>query len=208
MGVSNKAVMRLSLYRSALQRFKAYGAAYVYSCDIAATLGLTAAQVRKDFSLFKLPGKKKVGYSVERLLGTIDLILRKNEPHRVVLCGASPSALGLLAGQAGGFTIAAAFDEPSNHGALRGAGVPVLPLEALTQYVNDNGIDFGIIASPEKTAQRMLDLLVCAGIKGVINLSNAELKSPRRCVVASISVAREFEKIVYCVNNLSARQRG
>ena len=204
MAVSNKAVTRLSLYRSALQRFRLYGAVTVFSCDIADTLGLTAAQVRKDFSLFKFPGKKKVGYDVERLIGSIDALLQKSETHRSVLCGSSPSALGLLAGEPLGGVIVAAFDDLARHGAHGASGVPVLPFDALPRFVKDNEIRLGIIAGPDDEAQRMLDLLVCAGVKGILNVSNAELKSPRHCVVISVSVAREFEKLIYFVNNRPA----
>lgn len=211
--ISNKAVSRLSRYRSALLRFKEYGAVKIFSCDLAETLGLTAAQVRKDFSMFKFAGKKKVGYDVNFLLESIDRLLQKNNSTAAVLCrtgnnGSTFFVDQLLAAQ--GLSIAAAFDEQTQpqSTATAGSGIPVYPIENLITYVAENGIQFGIIAAEGKYAQRMLDTLVLAGVKGVLNLSGVEVKAPKRCFVNSIGVVREFEKLVYFVNNDPGAKRG
>jgi redox-sensing transcriptional repressor len=205
-GISDKAVSRLSLYRSALLRFKAYGAVKIFSCDLAETLRLTAAQVRKDFSMFGFAGKKKVGYDVNQLIKNIDHLLQKNCSNTAVLCGMGNKGTALfidhlLAAQ--GLSITAAFDGQDRPSSVKtsGLGIPLLPIEKLINYVAENSIKFGIIATQGKDAQRMLDMLVMAGIKGVLNLSGVEIKAPKRCFITSVSVVREFEKLVYFVNN-------
>lgn len=205
-GISNKAVSRLSPYRSALLRFKAYGTVKIFSCDLAETLGLTAAQVRKDFSMFRFAGKKKVGYDVNQLIKNIDHLLQKNCSTAAVLCGTETSGSAIFISQllaAQGLAIAASFDDldrlPSAKAA--GPGIPLLPIGKLIRYVAENSIKFAIIATQGKDAQRMLDTLVMAGIKGVLNLTGAEIKAPKQCIINTVSVVREFEKIVYFVNN-------
>jgi redox-sensing transcriptional repressor len=205
-GISNKAVSRLSPYRSALLRFKAYGTVKIFSCDLAETLGLTAAQVRKDFSMFRFAGKKKVGYDVNQLIKNIDNLLQKNCSNTAVLCGTGTSGSAFFISQllsAQGLAIAAAFDDHDRFPSAKiiDPGVPVLPIGKLINYVAENSIKFGIIAAPLKDAQRMLDMLVMAGIKGVLNLTGAEIKAPKQCIINTVSVVREFEKIVYFVNN-------
>lgn len=212
MGISKKAVSRLSHYRSALSRFQNYGAVKIYSCDIADTLGYTAAQVRKDFSLFGFTGKKKVGYDVAQLMQNIDRLQRKDFSVRAVLCGTGWNGTALFIYQMmadRGISITAAFDDPTLSGwTATVKDVPLLPLEKLVGYVKENEVRFGIIASPEKDAQRMLDLLVLAGIQGVLNLTGAAIKAPRRCIVATVSVVREFENLVYFVNNPTMAEIG
>lgn len=209
--ISNKAVSRLSLYRSVLLRFNEYGAVKIFSCDLAATLGLTAAQVRKDFSMFRFAGKKKVGYDVNFLLKSIDHILQKNSSTAAVLCGTGKSGSTFFVDQllaAQGLSIAAAFEDPARLlSDTFGSGIPVYPMEKLITYVAENGIRFGIIATEGKLAQRMVDTLVLAGVKGVLNISGVEVKAPRQCFVNSIGVVREFEKLVYFVNNESGAKR-
>jgi redox-sensing transcriptional repressor len=212
MTVSNKAVSRLSLYRSALARFKNYGAEKIYSCDLAETLGFTAAQVRKDFSMFRFTGKKKVGYSVEQLIQSIDLLLQKNHLNLAVLCGTGNRGAAFFIDQllsAQGLSIAAAFDDPQVSPPETDGGVPAvpfIPIEKLIRYIAENNIRFGILASRGRDVQRMFDLMVLAGIKGVLNLTGTEIKAPRQCLVNSISVVREFEKLVYYVNNSTGKK--
>jgi redox-sensing transcriptional repressor len=211
--ISNKAVSRLSRYRSALLRFKAYGSEKLYSCDLAETLGLTAAQVRKDFSMFKFTGKKKVGYDVNYLLKNIDQLLQKNSSTAAVLCGTGNNVSTFFIEQllsAQGLTISALFTEQARPPSFKPVGleVPVFPIEKLIGFAAKNGILFGIIATEGKHAQRMLDNLVLAGVKGVLNLSGVEIKAPKRCFITSISVVREFEKLVYFVNNIHGDKRG
>lgn len=207
MAISKNAISRLPLYRTALLRLKDYGAQKVYSCDIAGTIGITAAQVRKDFSAFQFFGKKKVGYSVNQLVKNIDEILRKNDPPRAVLCGSGPGLEFLLhefdktAGAA--FVIAAAFDTSGVNTVCREkcVEIPFLGLATMTNYVSKNGIKFGIIAASDTLAQSLLDMLILGGVRGVLSLSNTELKCPKSCVVHSIHIRREIERIIYHVNN-------
>ena len=205
--VSNKAVSRLSFYRSALSRFKAYGSVKIYSCDLADALGYTAAQVRKDFSMFGFTGKKKVGYDVNQLIKNIDQLLRKNHSNAAVLCGNGNGGPSLFIDQllaARGISIVAAFDDQPKSPSIKSGNsceIPILPFEKLFSYVLDNTVNFGIIAVPGNNAQRMLDMLVLSGIKGVLNLSGSEIKAPKRCIVNTVSVVKEFDKIVYFVNN-------
>jgi redox-sensing transcriptional repressor len=204
--VAEKVISRLSLYRSALQRLKTYGMPTIYSCDIADTLGITAMQVRKDFSKLKISGKKKVGYNIDQLVRDIDRLLQKSEVRHAVLCGYGRNGAALFIDQlikSQGLIIDAVFDDPQSAGNdITAIGdISVQPLETLFRFVSQNGIQFGIIATSDHRAQRMMDLLVLSGIKGVLNLSGADLKCPNKCVINSVSVAREFEKIVYYVNN-------
>ena len=212
MAVSNNAASRLPLYRSAITRLKDYGAATINSCDIADTLGLTAAQVRKDFSMFRFSGRKKVGYETAGLLEHIDRLLCKSKPPRAVLCARNADGAMFLAEKLiadCGFAIEAVFDDlPSRRtGGPRRLrlGAPILPMSDLIDFVVKRGIAIGIVAVPPANAQRTLDVLVLAGIRGVLNLSGAEVKSPARCIVNSVNVGREFEKLVFFVNTSPAR---
>jgi len=208
MKVGKKAVARLSRYRDALMTFKSYGVDRFYSWDMASALGLTAAQVRKDFSVFNIEGKKKVGYSVDALIGRIGEILGKNKIQTAVLCGTGPLGKavvdeGLLTGAH--VHLIAAFDDPGKKNGKSTFGLPVHPLENLTDFVRDNKITIGVIAATNGKAQRFLDHLVLSGVRGVLSLAKGDLKAPRACVVANINLARELENVMYFVNNQQKR---
>jgi redox-sensing transcriptional repressor len=184
--------------------FKTYGVDRFFSWDMASALGLTAAQVRKDFSVFNVEGKKKVGYSVDSLMVRIGEILGNNKTQTAVLCGTGllGKAIieeGLLSGAH--VHLVAAFDDPGKKNGKSPFNLPVQPLDNLTDFVRDNKITIGIIAATGAKAQRFLDHLVLAGVTGVLSLSRSELKAPRSCVVATVNLARELENVMYFVNN-------
>ena len=211
MNVSHKAVSRLSLYRSALLRFKAYDVSKIYSCAIAEMLGFTTAQVRKDFSMFRFAGVKKIGYDIDQLITNIDRLLQKDHSTAAILCGTGSSGYTFFIDQLlkdQGISIAAAFDDQKHPSVTTTeSGIPVLPLEILIPYITVNMVKFAIIATSGKDAQRMLDMLVLAGIKGVLNLTGTEIKAPKRCIINTISVVREFDKLIYFVKNSSDKKK-
>ena len=188
--------------------FKSYGVDRFYSWDMASALGLTAAQVRKDFSVFNIEGKKKVGYSVDALIGRIGEILGKNKIQTAVLCGTGPLGKavvdeGLLTGAH--VHLIAAFDDPGKKNGKSTFGLPVHPLENLTDFVREYKVTIGIIAATGVKAQIFIDRLVLAGVSGILSLARSEIKAPRSCVVATVNLARELENVIYFVNNQQKR---
>jgi redox-sensing transcriptional repressor len=170
----------------------------------------TAAQVRKDFSTFGFLGKKKVGYEVDKLINNISTLLQTHETRSAIIAGLTPLGLCLIREHLlvlKGFTITAAFDDDPpvrSHDGLP-AKIPLLGLDRLIEHVQAHDIRFGIIAANDAAAQRMLDLMAMAGIRGILNLTAADLKCPRECVVNSLSLAREFEKTVFLTAGLPPR---
>jgi redox-sensing transcriptional repressor len=208
MTVGKKAVARLSRYKDALMTFKSYGIDRFYSWDMASALGLTAAQVRKDFSIFNVEGKKKVGYSVDLLIGRIGEILGKNKMQTAVLCGTGPLgkavvAEGLLTGAH--VRLVAAFDDSEKKTGGNAFGLPIHPLSDLTSVVEEYKVTIGIIAATGVKAQIFIDRLVLAGVSGILSLARSEIKAPRSCVVATVNLARELENVIYFVNNQQKR---
>jgi redox-sensing transcriptional repressor len=213
---NHRSVSRLSRYRNALRRFKSYGLTWVYSDQIASALGITAAQVRKDFSQFGVSGKRKIGYHVDLIAERLDRILGKNNQNTAIIAG-----FGML-GQAfykdyfshehsirvvaafdddAAFDDVAAFDETApreNH-----TGLPVYPFSRLIAFAMKNQIKFGIITLTDKTAQNALDCMALAGVQGILSLSPVELKGPKSCFINSVNLFREFENVVFFAGNNS-----
>ncbi|MBN2036941.1 MAG: hypothetical protein JW768_09395 [Chitinispirillaceae bacterium] len=59
--ISRNSVQRLSQYRIALRTFKELGFVSVFSSFLAETVGINSSQIRKDFSFFRINGKKRGG---------------------------------------------------------------------------------------------------------------------------------------------------
>ena len=209
--VSNKnAVNRLSQYKSALYRFKALGFQKIFSDYLAEAVEVTSAQVRKDFSIFGITGNKRGGYTIDNLIERLNTILGKNEIQKVILVGAGNlgSALSKYKNfEKEGIRIEAVFDiDPSKYNSK--FTVPVLSMDKLEQFVQENKIKAAILCVPDIAAQQVFDLLHKAGIRGVLNFAPINLKTPEETIVSNVNLAVELENMIYFVNALEKTSYG
>jgi redox-sensing transcriptional repressor len=204
MKTNQRSISRLSRYRDTLLRFKSYDVQWVYSEQIASALGITAAQVRKDFSHFGVTGKRKIGYHIDIIMARLNRILGKNNESRAVIAGFGPFGRVLYKeyfSREQGIRILAAFDEDRTAETRDDeTGLPVLPMDRLIGFASTSAVRFGIIATPGASAQAVLDRMVLSGIAGILNLSGVELKGPKSCFVNSVSVIRELQNVVFFGN--------
>jgi len=203
--VTNKnSILRLSRYKNALYRFKAIGFFKIFSDYLADAVGVTSAQVRKDFSLFGISGNKRGGYQIDALIEKLNDILGKNELQKVILAGAGNLGSALMkykSFEKEGIKIVAAFDiDPAKHNPK--LPVPVFPLEELEDFVKSHNTKIGIICVPDIAAQHTLDIMIKAGINGVLNFAPIQLKTPENCIVNNVNLETELENLIYFVNAL------
>ena len=195
-------VIRLSRYKNALQRLRSLNFVRVYSENMADCAGVTASQVRKDFSLFGITGNRRGGYKVTELIEQLNTILGKDQVHEVVVvgCGNIGRALiGYSGFEKGGIRTAAGFDiDPDKHD--ENAGVPILPLGRMVQFISDRQIRLGVICVPDYAAQQVMELMLSGGVKGILNFAPICLKVPEGRFVSNINLETEFENLIYFVN--------
>jgi redox-sensing transcriptional repressor len=195
-------VIRLSRYKNALNRLKALNFVRVFSDNLADAAGVTAAQVRKDFSLFGISGNRRGGYKVDDLRDQLNRILGKDQLQQFIIVGMGNIGRALFHYRGlgrSGISILAGFDiDPAKYDET--ATPPVLPLEKLVDCVRRHEAQLGIIAVPDYAAQQVLELMLSAGIKGVLNFAPICLKAPDGCVVNNINLESELENLIYFVN--------
>jgi redox-sensing transcriptional repressor len=204
--ITNKnCIIRLSRYKNSLYRLKTLGFVKVFSDNLADAIGVTAEQVRKDFSLFGISGNKRGGYQVDALIEKLNSILGKDRMQKVIVVGSGHigTALTKYRGfEKEGIKIVTAFDiDPVKH--ARECDVPVLPLEELKDFVRANEIKIGIIAVPDIAAQQVVDMMLQAGIRGILNFAPIRLRIPEDIVVNNVNLELELENVIYFVNTLS-----
>ncbi len=195
-------IIRLSRYKNALNRLRALNFVRVFSDNLADAAGVTAAQVRKDFSLFGITGNRRGGYRVEELSEQLNRILGKEQLHEFVVVGVGNIGKALLhypGMEKSGIRLAAGFDiDPAKYAPE--ANPPILPLENLVEFVKARDVKLGIIAVPDYAAQQVLELMLSSGVKGVLNFAPICLKAPDGCVVNNINLETELENVIYFVN--------
>src|SRR6266550_768829 len=149
--VPNPAVRRLSLYLRQLESFKRKDRRTISSKQLGESLGLTDAQVRKDFAYFGQFGHPGIGYRVEDLIAQVKRILGTDKTWNVLLVGAGNLGRALLAYRGfnqKGFRLVAVFDADPTKIGKKQASFSVQPLGELASTVQKQSIKLAIIAVP------------------------------------------------------------
>lgn len=197
-------IIRLSRYKNSLYRLKNLGFVKVFSDNLADAVGVTAEQVRKDFSLFGITGNKRGGYQIDLLIEKLNMILGKDRVQNVVVAGHGHmgTALSKYRGfEREGIRITGIFDiDPVKHD--READIPVLPLEEMKDFIRGRDIQIGVIAVPDIAAQQVADIMIAGGIKGIMNFAPIRLRAPEEIVINNVNLELELENVIYFVNTM------
>ena len=203
------AVRRLSLYLRECEALAAAGRAMVSSRDLGRALTLGDAQVRKDLANFGSFGQPGVGYRTADLVARLRAILGTDHVWDVVVVGAGNIGRALLsyrrfAGK--GFRVAAVFDaDAALHGRpIGGTGLRVRPVAELARTVAETGARLAILAVPAEAAQAAADLLVAAGVRGILNFAPVPLRVPPNVSVNSVDLAAQLEQLAFAVGGQTA----
>ena len=199
--VSELTTNRLSVYLRCLNALDQAGVRTVSSQALAEQFHLNAAQIRKDLAYFGEFGVRGVGYYVKELRQHLRQILGLDEHVRVAIMGAGNLGLA-LADYPGfrddGFDIAALFDTvPAKVGQCSRGGVPIHDSRDFRRIVRRERIRIAVIAVPAASAQAVVNTVVQAGIKAILNFSPGTLKVPADVKLKSVDLTVSLESLSF-----------
>jgi redox-sensing transcriptional repressor len=198
--VPNPAVKRLSVYLRRLEALADQGVKTVSSHDLAQSLDLTDAQVRKDLAYFGQFGRPGVGYDVAALIGRVREILGTNRITNTVLVGVGNIGRALAAYQgfrAKGFDLVAVFDGDDKKIGRKLGELTIQSMQELEATIARLAIRLAILAVPAAAAQAVADRLIASGIRGILNFAPTRLQVPSTTQVRSVDVAAELEQLSF-----------
>jgi redox-sensing transcriptional repressor len=199
-------VIRLSIYSRQLHYLRDEGIETVSSEEIAESVGVSSAQVRKDLAYFGEFGTRGVGYRVDELLGQLTKILGLDKQWNIMIVGAGKlgSALALYQGfRERGFAVKSVLDIDPQRLGQKLADLTVEPMEVLAERVKEQGINIGIITVPAQVAQNATDRLVEAGVGAILNFSPRVLKVPADVILRNVDLSVNLKVLSF---NLSYRR--
>jgi len=199
--VSELTTNRLSIYLRCLNALDAAGVKTISSQALADEFGLNAAQIRKDLAHFGEFGVRGVGYYVHELRTHLRQILGLDHRVRVAIMGAGNLGLALAdypGFRTEGFEIAALFDNQREKiGKRSRGGVPIHDVRSFRRMVRKEQISIAVIAVPAGSAQAVLNEVVDAGIKAVLNFSPGTLKVPPDVKVKAVDLTVSLESLSF-----------
>ena len=204
--IADSTVRRLSAYLRFLEDFESRGLSTISSEELANRGGTTSAQVRKDLSFFGSFGKRGLGYSVPELAGRLREILGLGKDWRVVIVGAGKigAALAQYRGfRLRGFNILAAYDNNADKIGRKLEGIPVRDIEHLERDIQRDRPDIVVLTVPGDEAQTIVDRVVKAGVKAILNFAPAQLHAPPDVAIKTVNMAMELVGLSYALNRRS-----
>ncbi|MCC6628828.1 MAG: redox-sensing transcriptional repressor Rex [Chloroflexi bacterium] len=193
-------VRRLPLYVRTLSDLLADGTTTVSSTSLGETIGITAAQIRRDLSYFGKFGKQGKGYDVRSLIDQINSILGLNQTWPIAIVGIGK--LGEAVAQYGGFSASnfptvALFDHSPARVGQEVAGLTIKSMADLPREVARLGIRVAVLTVPAVGAQEVADRLVAAGVTAILNYAPAILQVPPRVKVRNIDPVAALQSMSY-----------
>ena len=200
--ISELTTNRLSVYLRCLNTLAAAGIKTVSSQALAEQFNLNSAQIRKDLGYFGEFGVRGVGYYVADLRAHITKILGLDKPHRVGIVGAGRlgTALANYRGfSKSNFTVVAIFDnDETKIGQRIGEDeISIHDVKKMPPVVKQELIDVMVIAVPARVAQRVLNQIMSAGIKAILNFAPAPLTARLDVKVKTVDLTTSLESLSY-----------
>jgi redox-sensing transcriptional repressor len=201
--IASCVMQRLARYYLYLGRLHEQRVKWISSQELASEFDLTSSTVRQDISHLDFSGISKRGYELEKLKLALHSVLGLNRIFATVIVGAGNFGKALLLHgdfRAKGFEIKAIFDNDPKLVGKRIESYYIQSIDELTAVVKKNKIKIGVIAVPAGNAQEVADRFVAAGVKGILNLSTANLQVPRGTVIINSRIIFDFIQLAFYLN--------
>lgn len=204
--ISESTISRLSRYYRALVQLDKDNYDTVSSKDLAKLEHLTPAQVRKDLSFFGSFGTRGLGYPVKELKEKIAGILGVNREWNVAMVGIGNIGSALVSYKEfsrQGFKIRLLFDNDQRKIGSNHKGIVISDVADLTPKLKEHQIELVVISVPPQQAQAVVDNVVKAGVKAILNFAPINLKVPEDVYLRNENMAMELEHLSFRLVNSS-----
>jgi redox-sensing transcriptional repressor len=205
--IPEPAIRRLSLYLRQLEHYIGSNRKTISSKQLGKDLALTDAQVRKDLAYFGQFGHPGIGYRIDELIIRVRQILGTDKTWNVALVGAGNLGRALASYRGfdkKGFRLAAVFDcDQSKVGKMAGqySDLIVQPLSELKSTVKTLSIRLGMLTVPGEAAQKVVDQLLAAGVRGILNFAPIQIQTPDDTAAVSVDLATHLEQLSFRIEN-------
>jgi len=202
--VPQPTIERLPIYYRSLLEMLREGITTVSSEDLGSRIGINSAQIRKDLTYFGEFGRRGIGYQVEGLIEHIVRILGVEKERKMILIGVGNLGTALIkyrSFSAKNFRIVAAFDNNPEKIGQDIEGVQVYDLDSLAAIVREKNVEVGIVTVPAVEAQKAVDFLVEAGIKGILNFAPAQVVVPDHIQLRDVDLVLDILRLSYYLTN-------
>ncbi|WEV60174.1 redox-sensing transcriptional repressor Rex [Streptococcaceae bacterium ESL0729] len=176
------------------------------SRQIADSLGVDSATVRRDFSYFGELGRRGYGYETKVLRDFFAELLNDGQETNIALVGVGNLGRALIHYRfhdRNKMRITQAYDIAGNPlvGTTTDDGIPIYNISDIKKNLEKDGIETAILSVQSEKAQEAANLLIDAGIKGILNFAPRRLEVPDDVIVQSVDLTSELQTLLFFMRN-------
>ncbi len=172
---------RLPRYHRYLGDLLRDGRGRISSHELSEIMEVTASQIRQDLNCFGGFGQQGYGYNIKYLHSKISELLGVEEGYRCIIVGAGNLGKALAAThmfERRGVNRIAMFDVDPQKVGTEIYGIPVYDVKDLYEFCKSERVDIGVLTVPKEAAYEVALTMSRAGVKGIWNYANMELRLP------------------------------
>ena len=177
--VSTAVIKRLPRYHRYLGDLLEAGRYRISSAELSKIMNVTASQIRQDLNCFGGFGQQGYGYNIKYLYTKISELLGVSEGYDAVIVGAGNLGRALASTRMfgrRGINRIALFDIDEKIIGTEIYGIAVHHIDELYEFCKRRGVAIGVLTVPKSAAYDVARTLAAAGVKGIWNFANMELK--------------------------------
>lgn len=198
--ISMAVIKRLPKYHRYLEELIRNDVDRISSKELGEKIGFTASQIRQDLNCFGDFGQQGYGYNVKELYNEVSIILGLTKEYSIVIIGAGNIGQALAnytRFDKIGYKLEKIFDVNPKIIGVKIRDVEVSDIDELEDFLKTKHIDIGIVCVTSTNAQKVCDLMVKNGVKGIWNFAPVDLEVPESVVVEDVHLSDSLLTLSY-----------
>lgn len=201
--ISMAVIKRLPKYHRYLMELLKNDVDRISSKELSEKIGFTASQIRQDLNCFGDFGQQGYGYNVKELYNQISAILGLQKDYNYVIIGAGNLGQALAnytRFDKLGFNLKGIFDANPKLVGIKIRDIEIADIDEMENFLKSNPVDIGMLCVPQTSAQKVCDILVNGGVKGIWNFAPIDLTAPEDVIIENVHLSESLLTLVYLLN--------
>jgi redox-sensing transcriptional repressor len=176
----------------------------ISSKELSEKIGFTASQIRQDLNCFGDFGQQGYGYNVKDLYNEISGILGLTGDYKTIIVGAGnigQAIANYTRFNRLGFSLCGIFDTNPKLIGMKIRDVAIEDIDNIDDFLTHEKIDIAIICVPRINAQKVCNVLVENGVKGIWNFAPVDLIVPDNVTVENVHLSESLMTLCYLLKN-------
>lgn len=203
--ISMAVIKRLPKYYRHLSELLRNDVDRISSKELSEKIGFTASQIRQDFNCFGGFGQQGYGYNVKELFNEISRILGIDKEYSTVILGAGnigQAVANYSRFDKFGFNLKGIFDKNPKLIGMKMRDIEISDIDHLDQFLKEHEVDIGMICVPSTEAQKVADILVENGVRGIWNFAPVDIDVPPHVPIENVHLSESLLTLVYLMNEV------